>query len=75
MNIVKEAQNARAVGGPRGKGVGVQQVVAAPKRQVAALLFLGTEAGVVQLPVLLVGRQKFAEKPHHGRGVAAHDLL
>ena len=51
MNVVEEAQNARAVRGPGGEGVGVEQIVAAAQRQVAAFFFLRAEAGVVELPL------------------------
>ena len=75
MNVVEEAQNARAVGGARGESVRVEEIVAASQREIAALFFLGAEAGVVELPVLLVGREEAGEELDDGVRVAAHNAL
>ena len=65
----------RAARGTSRERVGVEQVVAAAQRQVPALLFLGPEAGIVQVPAPLVGRQKARQEAGHVLRVLAHDGL
>jgi hypothetical protein len=75
IDVVKEAQNAGAIRGARGESVGVEKVITAAEREVAVLFFLGAEARVVELPVLLIGREEEGEELDDGVGVAAHDAL
>src|SRR5581483_5125996 len=75
MNVVEEAENARAVCWAGRKGIGVQQVVAPTLRQVAALFLLGTKAGVIEVPVGLVGREKTGQEFSDTFGILPHDAL
>ena len=73
MNVVEEAENARAVRGTGGEGVGVEQIVAAAQRQVAAFFLLRAEAGVVELPVGRHRAQKAGEECGDRLRVVAQD--
>jgi hypothetical protein len=73
MNVVKEAQNPPSACGARGKSAGVKQIVAAMHGQLAALLFDGTEARIVETPAALVGGQEIGEETLYTGRVAAHN--
>src|SRR5579885_1263997 len=75
MNVVKEAQNPRSMRGPRRKSIGMQKVIAAAQRKVAALFFLRAKACVVKLPIGLIRSEKFRQKLSDGPGILTHDRL
>ena len=72
MDVGEDAQDEIAVGGARGKGVGVDQVIARVIRQVAAFFFERTEAGVIEFPGAGVSGQQLTCELDDGPRVLAH---
>lgn len=75
MQIGKDAQDARAARGPRGKRVHVQQIVALVQGKVAPLFLEGSEAGEIELPFSGVGTEEIAQKFDHVRAVVSQDVM
>src|SRR6266542_2716413 len=74
VDVEEQTQDARAVGGPRRKGIDVQQVVACLETELARGFFLRSQADAVELPAEGVLRQ-VRTQPARGRSGEAGENL
>src|SRR5205823_5425827 len=75
VDVGEDAQDAPAVGGPAGKSVDVEKVIARSKAQTARGFLLGPITDAVELPARCVGGEGRAEPARDRAGEGGEDLL